>query len=211
MRFNNKNQILPIVTIPMEKPYPYCPNDELWYTSSTGDIVNPNDATRFDAELISNTYVNGHGIYKFSSALTKIDYNAFNQKWDITGFTFPRTLTYLDGLARCGITSIIVPDTITTLAGACFNGCQYLTSAIIKADITLIDHNMFNGCTSLLYLKIPVGVTKFMYASLANCTSLSSIDYDGTMAQWGTIKANSNSPWWNGVVHCSDGDIERAF
>ena len=58
MRYNNKNMILPE---PWIQPGPA--NNEIWYTSSDGNIVMPNKASSLPT-IVSNTYSDGKGIIK---------------------------------------------------------------------------------------------------------------------------------------------------
>lgn len=66
MRFDNKNVILPE---PWSPPGPA--DDELWYTSSDGNIVTPNVIGALPT-IISNTYENGKGIIKCDRVITNI-------------------------------------------------------------------------------------------------------------------------------------------
>ena len=47
------------------------PNDEIWYTSIEGKDVCGN-STYFNANVLSNTYINGKGIIKFETNITKL-------------------------------------------------------------------------------------------------------------------------------------------
>lgn len=52
------------------------PNDEIWYTSSDGNIVTPYRANSLPT-IVSNTYSNGKGVIKFASDVTTIGFYAF--------------------------------------------------------------------------------------------------------------------------------------
>ena len=71
MRFNNKNVVLPE---PWVQPGPA--NNEIWYTSSDGNIVTPYSASALPT-IVSNTYVDGKGIIKCASDITSISDRAF--------------------------------------------------------------------------------------------------------------------------------------
>ena len=51
-------------------------NDELWYTSSDGNIVTPYQAGSLPT-VVSNTYSDGKGIIKFVTDVTSIGDSAF--------------------------------------------------------------------------------------------------------------------------------------
>ncbi len=66
--FNNKNVILPE---PWVQPGPA--NDEIWYTSSNSQIVNPYYTSSLP-EIDTNTYSDGKGVIKFKTNVTSIGY-----------------------------------------------------------------------------------------------------------------------------------------
>lgn len=47
------------------------PDDEIWYTSTSGRII-PSHPDYFGNTIVSNTYESGKGILKFKSPVTKI-------------------------------------------------------------------------------------------------------------------------------------------
>lgn len=72
--FNNKNVILPE---PWVQPGPA--NDEIWYTSSNGNIVNPFQISALP-EIDTNTYSDGKGVIKFKTNITSIGNDAFQYR-----------------------------------------------------------------------------------------------------------------------------------
>ena len=60
--------------VPVKDPVVEGPADnEIWYTSSDGNIVNPTEPGGFDANIVSNTYENGKGVITFDGEVTRID------------------------------------------------------------------------------------------------------------------------------------------
>jgi hypothetical protein len=62
----------------------------------------------------------------------------------------------------------------------------------------------------LTSITIPNSVTSIGYAAFWDCSSLTSITFQGTIAQWKKIILHED---WNNkvpatVVHCIDGDVE---
>ena len=53
------------------------PNNEIWYTSSDGEVVKPYNTIAFDANIISNTYENGQGVITFDDEIFGIGSKAF--------------------------------------------------------------------------------------------------------------------------------------
>lgn len=91
------------------------------------------------------------------------------------------------------LTSITIPNSVTSLGDLAFNGCSGLTSVIISNGMTCISNNAFSSCSSLTSITIPDGVTSIEINALGSCTSLSfitipsSITYIADHAFWNCI------------------------
>ena len=79
---------------------------------------------------------------------------------------------YLNGQK---VTSLVIPDNITTLGDYTFFGCDSLTSATIPDGVASIGDHGFNGCTNLISITIPDSVTTIGEGAFARCTNLISI------------------------------------
>ena len=67
-------------------------------------------------------------------------------------------------------------------------------------------------CSGLTSVTIPNSVTSIGKYAFLGCTGLTSITFEGTMAQWNEIQ---KADGWNNntgsyIIHCTDGDIEKA-
>ena len=123
MRYNNKNVVLPA---PWVQPGPA--NDEIWYTSSDGNIVAPYAASALPT-IVSNTYSDGKGVIKCDSDITSIGKYTF---YDCSGFT-----------------SVIIPNSVTSIGDWAFRDCFGLTSVTIPNSVTSIGELAFSYCNSL--------------------------------------------------------------
>ena len=117
MRFNNKNVILPE---PWVQPGPA--NDEIWYTSSDGNIVTSYRTSSLPT-IVSNTYVDGKGVIKFASDVTSIGYRAFYDCTSLTSVTIPNSVTIIEqsAFSDCsGLSSVIIPNSVTSIGWYAF-------------------------------------------------------------------------------------------
>ncbi len=73
------------------------------------------------------------------------------------------------------VTSVTIPDSVTSIGNAAFYGCTNLTNFTIPDSVTSIGAGAFDSCTSLISVTILDGVTTIGYSAFIYCTSLTSI------------------------------------
>ena len=105
--------------------------------------------------------------------------------------------------------SVVIPDSVTSIGDGAFSYCDGLTSVAIPDSVTSIGVEAFSSCTSLTSVVIGNSVTSIGDRAFFYCTSLTSIEFTGTVAQWNAISKESD---WNDYapateVICSDGRV----
>jgi len=70
------------------------------------------------------------------------------------GVLYSKDRTSLIACINTGITSITVPNTVTTICESAFYGCDSLTSVTIPESVTDIEYYAFTNCESLEYVII---------------------------------------------------------
>lgn len=81
---------------------------------------------------------------------------------------------------RKKITSVVMPNGLTTLADKAFNGCTSLNNVEWSPALTSIGEDAFNN-TGFTSITIPEGVTSIGKEAFANCASLGSITFPATL------------------------------
>lgn len=75
--------------------------------------------------------------------------------------------------SRCtSLTSITLPDSVTTIGLSAFNGCTALTNAVLGHGLTSLGDYAFYGCANLPSVVLPDGVTFIPRYSFAACSAL---------------------------------------
>lgn len=129
----------------------------------------------------------------------------------LTSITIPENIT---SIGRCafsgcdGLTNITIPDSVTSIGSAAFEHCSGLTSIVIPDSVTSIDHWAFQYCTGLTSATIGNGVKSISRYAFWDCASLKDIYFNGTKDQWNVIK-KIDSGIKNCIIHCTDGDLKE--
>ncbi len=109
----------------------------------------------------------------------EIEYGAFQYCTNITSVVIPNSVTSIGDKAfyECSsLTSINIPNGVTSIALRTFSGCSSLTSINIPEGVTYIGNSAFSGCSSLTSINIPEGVTSIGDSEFSGCSSLTSIN-----------------------------------
>ncbi len=112
------------------------PNNEIWYTSTDGEIVEPNDPMAFNVSIKSNIYEDGKGVITFDGEVTEVGEMAFYGCDNCT------TNCY-------NLTSFILPQSVTSIGNHAFDGCRNLQSVTISDNVTHIGEAAFICCAGL--------------------------------------------------------------
>ena len=97
----------------------------------------------------------------------------FKNNTTITSIVIPNNVTSIgdEAFYNCeGLTSITIPNSVTSIGYRAFYGCSGLTSITIPNSVTSIGIKAFNGCSGLESIVVDKGNTT--YDSRDNCNSL---------------------------------------
>ena len=120
---------------------------------------------------------NIYGDYKIREGTIIICDEAF-ARCDLTSIHIPNGVTTIGDYAFwcCkSLTSIHIPNGVTTIGNRAFGHCKSLTSIHIPDSVTTIGDHAFGGCESLTSIHIPNGVTTIGNSAFGDCKNLTSI------------------------------------
>ena len=90
---------------------------------------------------------------------------------DLAGVASIRTYAFY----YSSLTSIFIPDSVTSIGSYAFSSCSSLTSVTIGSGVTSIGSYAFSSCSSLTSVTIGSGVTSIGSSAFSGCSSLTSI------------------------------------
>ena len=141
------------ITLPFvgDKPhtsadYYQCPFGYIWGTSSyTGGTSTTQYYGSSNISTTSSTYYIPTSLKEVViTGSSYIPHGAFYNCGKLTSVTIPESVTSIGGYAfyNCsGLTSVTIPNSVTSIGGSAFSGCSGLTSVTIPNSVTSIGSN----------------------------------------------------------------------
>lgn len=96
----------------------------------------------------------------------------------LTSVSIPQTITSIPNMTFQGCVSletVELPETIISIGHDAFNGCNHLTNFDITHSVKTISNNAFLGCTALKRVSIPKSVLSIESFAFGECYSLETI------------------------------------
>lgn len=120
-------------------------------------------------------------------SLNSIIVNNNNKKYaSIDGVLYNKDFTKLICCpSGTNLTSIQIPNSVTSIESRAFANCVSLTSVTIPNGVTKIDFVTFAGCTQLHDITISPSVKEIAERAFDGCTSLTSITLPNSITQIG--------------------------
>ena len=105
---------------------------------------------------------------------------------DSSTVIIPDTVTSIghDAFHDCTeLTSVTIPNSVTSIGSSAFQGCTGLTSVTIPSSVTELGLGAFSGCTSLTAVTIPDSLTSISQGAFSSCTGLTSVTIPSSVTQ----------------------------
>lgn len=185
----------------------YTSGDTSGVCSGTSIIYrNVNGDTRekyFDGGYIQPGWFSGRtdiASVDFCYGMTDIGVGAFSGCTNLTAVTLPDSIERIgfrpvstskreaDGaFADCGLTSVVLPNSLVRINPYTFYDCESLTSVTIPSSVVGIHEGAFAHCDSLFEVTIPESVTGICvdnptilyHGAFQDCHSLGVVDFEG--------------------------------
>ena len=141
------------------------PNNEIWYTSRDGNVVEPYKTDVFGANIVSNTYSNGKGIILFDGNVTSVGEFAFNDCKQLT--------------------AMWLPSTVTSIGSAAFQSCNLLEKLDVQEGLTVIGEFAFGNCTRFWDIELPQSLETIEDSAFSGC-AITSVTFPEGFTALGT-------------------------
>ena len=150
-------------------------------------------------------------IYSIPNLVTNIEKWAFEGCRNLKSITIPNTIDEIElgTFARSGLSSIKIPNSVTSIGNRAFIGCADLTfvsipdsvktigietfsecggitSVAIPNSVACIEKGTFNQCRNLISVTIPNSVTHIGHWAFSGCSSLTYITIPNSVTSFGT-------------------------
>ena len=141
-----------------------------------------------DGKRLLKAWPDLSGHYMIKKGTKVICNEAFYWCDSLTSINIPDSVTSIGDRAfiRCeSLTNINIPDSVTSIGNSAFYGCVSLTCINIPDSVTSIGDWAFNQCESLTSINIPNCVTSIGNEAFYECKSLTSIIIPNSVIKMG--------------------------
>ena len=176
---------------------------------------NPSSPTPTETKIVAKYYVENEGsqirLFHIVSGsgsgngsggeipFSSMEIDSIEQSEVVNEYTFNTTgehtvkYTLIDPTSICdsvflncyNLTSIVIPDSVTSIGSYALYSCQSLTSIAIPSGVTSIGDDAFRDCFSLTSIDIPSGVTSIGDGVFMDCNSITSITIPNSVTSIG--------------------------
>ena len=165
------------------------PNNQIWYTSTDGNVVSPYDSQAFGGATIrSNEYSNGIGIITFDKNVTSIGNATFYRCTNLDRLIIPSSISSFGDYAfqQCSnLTGLTIPSNVKSIGKNAFGACSRLATICVDNANTIFDsrydcnaiietatNTLIVGCMNT---TIPSSVTNIGFCAFDECKSLTKV------------------------------------
>ncbi len=93
----------------------------------------------------------------------------------------PDNLARVESISDTHLTSVSIPDSVTTIGKYAFKNSVKLTNISIPDSVTVISDGAFYGCKKLISIRWSENLEQINYEAFENCVSLEAITFPKTV------------------------------
>jgi len=143
--------------------------------------VSSSDAPWYDQRATITRVIIENGITSVGYCMFSSN---FSSPYSITSVSIPNSVTSIEESAfgNCrSLTSVVIPDSVTYIGLNAFSGCSALASVTIGKGVTEIGQSAF-GETGLTVITIPEGITILGNGAFIRCPRLTTVYFNAANA-----------------------------
>jgi hypothetical protein len=157
-------------------------------TTATGAVTIPSELGGYAVKKVGNNVLPISGKFGNVGYITTIG-SSLNLGYSIGSITYSTgsiiTDDNLSSYKNTSVTSVVIPNSVTSIGNNAFYNFSSLTSITIGTSVTSIGNYAFQGCSSLISITIPNSVTSIGGSGFYGCTSLTSITIPNSVTSIG--------------------------
>lgn len=147
--------------------------------------------------------------FKFTPDNTAVIVTNYKYKGTAADVTIPsryqgKPVTMIDHAAfhNSAVTSVTIPDSVTSIDDNAFGFCSQLTNISIPNSVTYIGFSAFAHCTSLKSITLPSSLSTIGNSAFDGCPSSMTVTYPGSKTQWDhdIAKGSNNDVLKNNLI-----------
>ena len=146
-----------------------------------------------DSLRYADTYLVGAvdrtlSIYTIQEGTKWIGNSAFSDCSSLTSITIPNSVTSIGNRVFSGcssLTSVSLGNSVTSIGSGAFENCSALTSITIPNSVTSIGNSAFKNCYALTSITIGNSVTSIGWSAFSGCSSLTSVTIPNSVTSIG--------------------------
>ena len=131
-----------------------------------------NDTALISVTIPANVETMGTGVFQQCYALTTVTFAGQSSLTEIPYYTF----------YDCdNLTSISIPDSVTSIGGYAFDECDGLTAITIPSSVKTIGESAFYYCSNLTSVTLNEGLTSIERCAFEYCRKLTTVNFPSTL------------------------------
>ncbi|MDR2138128.1 MAG: leucine-rich repeat domain-containing protein, partial [Tannerella sp.] len=171
---------------------------------------------RVDFEYENNAELDGIEITKYTGSKKKvlipeiiadkpvksIRYCAFENCTGLTSVMIPDSVTKIGeaAFARCTtLSNVNISGRVTSINDFSFSSCKNLTDITIPSSVTGIGEQVFGDCIALTTITIPDSITRISDTAFYNCIRLTNVSYKGNTYSYNKEKYGLPQEFYNAI------------